>query len=47
MHGFSSADSVNEVADGGGDGRSLIVLYVGDFDPSGCTCHNVICPAAR
>jgi hypothetical protein len=35
MHGFTSATSVNDVAMGGGDGRSLIVLYVGDFDPSG------------
>jgi hypothetical protein len=34
MHGFSSATAVNEVAEGG-DGRDLIVLYVGDFDPSG------------
>jgi hypothetical protein len=34
MHGFSSATAVNDVADGG-DGRELIVLYVGDFDPSG------------
>jgi hypothetical protein len=34
MHGFSSATSVNDVAEGG-DGRDLIVLYVGDLDPSG------------
>ncbi len=34
MHGFTSATAVNDVAEDD-DGRSLIVLYVGDFDPSG------------
>jgi hypothetical protein len=34
MHGFSSATTVNDVAQDG-DGRPLIVLYVGDYDPSG------------
>jgi hypothetical protein len=34
MHGFTSATSVNDVAEDS-DGRNLIVLYVGDFDPSG------------
>jgi hypothetical protein len=34
MHGFSSATAVYDVSQGG-DGRELIVLYVGDFDPSG------------
>jgi hypothetical protein len=34
MHGFSSATTVYDVAQDG-DGRSLVVLYVGDFDPSG------------
>jgi hypothetical protein len=34
MHGFSSATVVNDVA-GDYDGRVLVVLYVGDFDPSG------------
>lgn len=34
MHGFTSATAVNDVA-GDSDGRPLIVLYVGDFDPSG------------
>jgi hypothetical protein len=33
MHGFSSATTVNDVAQD--DDRSLIALYVGDFDPSG------------
>jgi hypothetical protein len=35
MHGFGSATSVHGVAQDGDDGRELIVLYVGDFDPSG------------
>jgi len=34
VHGFSSATSVHDSA-GDDDGRALIVLYVGDFDPSG------------
>jgi hypothetical protein len=34
MHGFSSATSVHDVAEDD-DGRDLIVLYVGDYDPSG------------
>jgi hypothetical protein len=34
MHGFASATSVNDVAEDG-DGRDLMVLYIGDFDPSG------------
>ena len=34
MHGFSSATTVYDVAQDD-DGRPLIVLYVGDFDPSG------------
>jgi hypothetical protein len=34
MHGFGSATSVHDVAEDG-DGRDLIVLYVGDWDPSG------------
>jgi hypothetical protein len=34
MHGFSSATSVNDVAESDND-RPLIALYVGDFDPSG------------
>src|SRR5215470_8587754 len=34
MHGFSSATSVYDVACGD-DSRPLIVLYVGDYDPSG------------
>jgi hypothetical protein len=34
MHGFTSATAVNDIAEDD-DGRDLIVLYVGDFDPSG------------
>jgi hypothetical protein len=34
VHGFSSATMVHDVAEDE-DGRDLIVLYVGDFDPSG------------
>lgn len=34
FHGFSSATSVNDIAQGD-DGRDLIALYVGDYDPSG------------
>jgi hypothetical protein len=34
MHGFTSATSVYDVAQDN-DGRELIALYVGDFDPSG------------
>jgi hypothetical protein len=34
MHGFASATVVNDLAQDD-DGRPLILLYVGDFDPSG------------
>jgi hypothetical protein len=34
LHGFSGATTINDVAQDD-DGRPLIVLYVGDFDPSG------------
>jgi hypothetical protein len=34
MHGFSGATTLHDVAQDG-DGRPLIALYVGDFDPSG------------
>jgi hypothetical protein len=34
MHGFSSATMVNDIAEDN-DGRKLIALYVGDYDPSG------------
>ena len=34
MHGFSSATTINDVAQDN-DGRPLVVLYCGDWDPSG------------
>jgi hypothetical protein len=34
MHGFSSATVVHDIAEDN-DGRDLIALYVGDWDPSG------------
>ena len=34
MHGFSSGTVVHNIAEDD-DGRELIALYVGDFDPSG------------
>jgi hypothetical protein len=34
VHGFTSATTVHDIAEDD-DGRPLIVLYVGDFDPSG------------
>jgi hypothetical protein len=34
VHGFSSATAAHDIADDD-DGRDLIVLYAGDFDPSG------------
>ena len=34
MHGFSGATSVYDIAQND-DGRELVALYVGDFDPSG------------
>ena len=37
MHGFASATAINAIADESNydDGRPLVALYVGDFDPSG------------
>jgi hypothetical protein len=35
FHGFASATAVNEIATQTELGRSLIALYVGDWDPSG------------
>jgi hypothetical protein len=34
LHGFSGATTIHEVAEDD-DGRKFVVLYVGDFDPSG------------
>jgi hypothetical protein len=43
MHGFSSATAVYEAACHN-DGRKLVVLYVGDFDPSGMFISQVDLP---
>jgi hypothetical protein len=43
LHGFSSATSVHDVAEDY-DGRDLIALYVGDFDPSGLFMSEVDLP---
>jgi hypothetical protein len=34
VHGFSSATAAHDIAEDD-DGRPLVILYVGDFDPSG------------
>jgi hypothetical protein len=44
LHGFSGATTINYVAQYD-DGRPLIVLYVGDFDPSGMFMSEVDLPA--
>jgi hypothetical protein len=44
MHGFSGATTIHDVAQDD-DGRELIVLYVGDFDPSGMFMSEVDLPA--
>jgi hypothetical protein len=43
MHGFSGATTVHEVSQDK-DGRKLIPLYVGDFDPSGMFMSEVDLP---
>jgi hypothetical protein len=45
MHGFSSATIVNQVADETRDSENpLLVLYVGDWDPSGMHISEVDLP---
>jgi hypothetical protein len=44
VHGFSSATSAHDIAEDD-DGRDLIVLYVGDFDPSGMFMSEMDLPA--
>jgi hypothetical protein len=44
VHGFNSATNMHNVADDD-DGRDLIVLYVGDFDPSGLYMSEADLPA--
>ena len=43
MHGFSSATIVHDICQDD-DGRPLIILYVGDFDPSGMFMSEVDLP---
>jgi hypothetical protein len=43
VHGFSSATTVHDIAQDD-DGRPLIILYVGDFDPSGMFMSEVDLP---
>jgi hypothetical protein len=43
VHGFSSATAAHDVAEDD-DGRDLIVLYVGDYDPSGMYMSQVDLP---
>ena len=43
MHGFSSATAVYDIAQDS-DGRPLIILYVGDYDPSGMYMTEVDIP---
>jgi hypothetical protein len=43
MHGFSSATVVHDMCEDD-DGRPLIILYVGDFDPSGLYMSEVDLP---
>ena len=43
VHGFNSARSTHDVAEDD-DGRPLIILYVGDFDPSGMFMSEVDLP---
>jgi len=44
LHGFSGATAIHDIAEDG-DGRPLIVLYVGDFDPSGLYMSECDIPA--
>lgn len=45
LHGFASATAVHEVAEMvGADDRRLVVLYVGDWDPSGLHMSEVDLP---
>jgi hypothetical protein len=43
VHGFSGATAVHDVAEDD-DGRELIILYVGDWDPSGLCMSEVDLP---
>jgi hypothetical protein len=43
VHGFNSATAVHEAAEDD-DGRELIILYIGDYDPSGMYMSEVDLP---
>jgi hypothetical protein len=43
VHGFDSATNVHDISEDD-DGRPLIILYVGDFDPSGMFMSEVDLP---
>ena len=43
LHGFSSAIAIKSVTNDS-DGRLLVVLYIGDFDPSGLYMSEVDLP---
>jgi hypothetical protein len=43
MHGFGSATAAYDIAQDG-DGRELVALYVGDFDPSGLFMSEIDLP---
>jgi hypothetical protein len=44
VHGFSSATTAHDISEDD-DGRPLIILYVGDFDPSGMFMSETDLPA--
>jgi hypothetical protein len=44
VHGFTSATAAHDIAEDD-DGRPLIILYVGDFDPSGLYMSEMDLPA--
>src|SRR5262245_11038698 len=43
VHGFSSATTIYDLSQDD-DGRPLVILYVGDFDPSGMFMSEVVLP---
>jgi hypothetical protein len=45
MHGFASATSVWDASNNGIDERDLVVLYIGDYDPSGMCMSESDLPA--
>jgi hypothetical protein len=45
MHGFTSATEVYDACNNGVDGRPLVALYIGDWDPSGLCMSEQDLPA--